>query len=137
MWLFIGYLACCLLICSDADCREFQFEGEPYKLWGNRLVFTNWQHVRQGGVGWMTRDGTRLDLDNDAEPGSLRFQPSNGTMHDFELMIKHCPSHVQVKAAGGVPDLDTLLTIRKMGLTRVGKRSVGILDDARVRLAAG
>lgn len=77
------------------------------------------------------------ELNVDWAKTSTGYAEGMGTMHDFELMIKHCPSHVQVKAAGGVPDLDTLLTIRKMGLTRVGKRSVGILDDARVRLAAG
>ena len=58
-----------------------------------------------------------------------------GTMEDFQLMLDHCPPPVQVKAAGGVPDLDTLLTIREMGVTRVGKRSVTLLEEAKHRLA--
>ncbi len=56
-------------------------------------------------------------------------------MKDFQLMLDHCPPPVQVKAAGGVPDLDTLLTIREMGVTRVGKRSVTLLEEAKHRLA--
>ena len=76
------------------------------------------------------------ELNVDWAKTSTGYAQGMGTMHDFELMIKHCPPHVQVKAAGGVPDLDTLLTIRKMGLTRVGKRSVGVLDEAKTRLAA-
>jgi deoxyribose-phosphate aldolase len=76
------------------------------------------------------------ELNVDWAKTSTGYAEGMGTMDDFALMIKHCPSHVQVKAAGGVPDLDTLLTIREMGLTRVGKRSVGILDEAQARLAA-
>ena len=75
------------------------------------------------------------ELNVDWAKTSTGYAQGMGTMHDFELMIKHCPPPVQVKAAGGVPDLDTLLTIREMGLTRVGKRSVGILDEAKARLA--
>ena len=66
---------------------------------------------------------------------STGYGEGAGTMEDFQLMLDHCPPPVQVKAAGGVPDLDTLLTIREMGVTRVGKRSVTILDEAKRRLA--
>lgn len=65
---------------------------------------------------------------------STGYGPSSGTMEDFQLMLEHCPPRVQVKAAGGVPDLDTLLTIRALGVTRVGKRSVSLLEEARERL---
>jgi deoxyribose-phosphate aldolase len=65
---------------------------------------------------------------------STGYAPGAGTMHDFQLMLDHVPSHVQVKAAGGVPDLDTCLKIREMGVTRVGKRSFGILEEAKQRL---
>lgn len=54
---------------------------------------------------------------------------------DLILMRKHSPSHVQVKAAGGVRTLDRLLEIRALGVTRSGAtRTKEILDDLRVRL---
>jgi deoxyribose-phosphate aldolase len=50
-------------------------------------------------------------------------------------MRKHSPANVQVKAAGGVRDLDTLLKVREIGVTRVGAtRTAGMLDDCRKRL---
>jgi deoxyribose-phosphate aldolase len=42
---------------------------------------------------------------------------------------------VQVKAAGGVHDLDTLLAIRAIGVSRVGMRSTAtVLEELRKRL---
>jgi len=42
---------------------------------------------------------------------------------------------VQVKAAGGVRDLDALLAVRALGVTRVGaSRTAGILDECKRRL---
>jgi len=50
-------------------------------------------------------------------------------------MRKHSPAHVQVKAAGGVRDLDALLAVRALGVSRCGAtRTAGILDEARRRL---
>ena len=50
-------------------------------------------------------------------------------------MRQHAPDHVQVKAAGGVRDLDTLLEVRSIGVTRVGaSRTQDILDECRRRL---
>ncbi|RUL89724.1 deoxyribose-phosphate aldolase [Tautonia sociabilis] len=61
---------------------------------------------------------------------------SGGATHDdLRLMRAHCPSHVQVKAAGGVRDLDGLLAVRELGVTRVGaSRTKDILDECRIRL---
>jgi len=66
---------------------------------------------------------------------STGYGSGAGNMHDFRLMREYSPPHVQVKAAGGVPDLDTLLAVRAIGVTRVGKRSVTILEEASRRLA--
>jgi deoxyribose-phosphate aldolase len=56
-------------------------------------------------------------------------------MEDLELMRRHSPPHVQVKAAGGVRDLDTLLKVRALGVTRCGaSRTAEMLGEARVRL---
>jgi deoxyribose-phosphate aldolase len=50
-------------------------------------------------------------------------------------MRKHAAPHVQVKAAGGIRDLDALLAVRALGVTRVGaSRTRDILDDCRRRL---
>ena len=52
-------------------------------------------------------------------------------------MRKHSPEYVQVKAAGGVRDMDRLLHVRAMGVTRVGaSRTQSMLDECKARLAA-
>jgi deoxyribose-phosphate aldolase len=51
------------------------------------------------------------------------------------LMRKHTPAHIQVKAAGGIRDLDALLRVRALGVTRTGAtRTASMLDDCRRRL---
>ncbi|HKI11945.1 MAG TPA: deoxyribose-phosphate aldolase [Candidatus Acidoferrum sp.] len=61
---------------------------------------------------------------------------SGGATHaDLILMRQHSPAWVQVKAAGGVRDLDALLAVRALGVSRRGAtRTVSILDEARRRL---
>jgi deoxyribose-phosphate aldolase len=61
---------------------------------------------------------------------------SGGATHtDLILMRQHSPAHVQVKAAGGVRDLDALLAVRALGVSRCGAtRTAGMLDEARRRL---
>src|SRR6185369_16406009 len=51
---------------------------------------------------------------------STGYAPSGATIEDLRLMRKHAPSHVQVKAAGGIRDLDTLLSVREIGVSRCG-----------------
>jgi deoxyribose-phosphate aldolase len=66
---------------------------------------------------------------------STGYAASGATMEDLALMRKHSPPHVQVKAAGGVRDLDALLAVRALGVTRVGAtRTATMLDEARIRL---
>ena len=56
-------------------------------------------------------------------------------MEDLRLMRKHSPPQVQVKAAGGVRDFDTLLAVREIGVTRVGAtRTAQMLEECRRRL---
>ena len=61
---------------------------------------------------------------------------SGGATHDdLKLMRLHSPSFVQVKAAGGVRDLDGLLAVRELGVSRCGaSRTADILDECRKRL---
>ena len=56
-------------------------------------------------------------------------------MVDLELMRTHSPANVQVKAAGGIRDLDALLAVREIGVSRVGAtRTESMLEDCRNRL---
>jgi deoxyribose-phosphate aldolase len=66
---------------------------------------------------------------------STGYAPSGATLADLELMRKHSPARVQVKAAGGIRDLDALLAVRAIGVSRVGAtRTEAMLEDCRKRL---
>ncbi len=66
---------------------------------------------------------------------STGYGTGGATLEDLRLMRRHSPPGVQVKAAGGVRDLDTLLEVRAIGVTRVGaSRTQQMLDDCRARL---
>ena len=59
------------------------------------------------------------------------------TAHDLALMRAHTPPGVQVKAAGGVRDLDGLIKVRDLGATRCGATvTAAMLDEYRRREAA-
>jgi deoxyribose-phosphate aldolase len=67
---------------------------------------------------------------------STGYGTSGATMEDLKLMREHSPPQVQVKAAGGIRDLDTLLAVRALGVTRCGAtRTREMLDECRRRLA--
>lgn len=66
---------------------------------------------------------------------STGYGSGGATMDDLALMRKHAAAHVQVKAAGGVRDLDTLLKVRELGVSRCGaSRTKEMLDECRRRL---
>ena len=68
--------------------------------------------------------------------GSYNYQ--GATAHDLELMRAACSPKVQVKAAGGVRDLDGLMRVRDLGASRCGaSATAAILDEYRRREAAG
>jgi deoxyribose-phosphate aldolase len=67
---------------------------------------------------------------------STGFGSSGARIDDLILMRKHSPPHVQVKAAGGVQDLEMLLEIRRVGATRSGcSKTAEVLGELRHRLA--
>jgi deoxyribose-phosphate aldolase len=75
------------------------------------------------------------DIGVDWVKTSTGYAPSGATFADLELMRKHSPAQVQVKAAGGIRDLDTLLAVRAIGVSRVGAtRTQTMLEDCRTRL---
>ena len=66
---------------------------------------------------------------------STGYAPTGATLADLALMRKHSPARVQVKAAGGIRDLDALLAVRAIGVSRVGAtRTETMLEDCRKRL---
>lgn len=75
------------------------------------------------------------ELNADWVKTSTGYAPGGATHEDLRLMRKHAGDHVQVKAAGGVRDLDALLAVREIGVTRCGaSRTADILGEARKRL---
>ena len=71
-------------------------------------------------------------------------QPSGGynyegaTEHDLALMRAAVSENVQVKAAGGVRDLDGLLRVRALGASRCrATATAAMLDEYQRRVAAG
>jgi deoxyribose-phosphate aldolase len=66
---------------------------------------------------------------------STGYAPGGATHEDLRLMRKHSPPEVQVKAAGGVRSLDSLLEVRALGVTRVGaSRTTEMLNEVKQRL---
>jgi len=67
-----------------------------------------------------------------------KYSYRGATEHDLKLMRAHCSASVQVKAAGGVRDLDGLIRVRELGCTRCGaSATAAMLDELRRREAAG
>ncbi len=66
---------------------------------------------------------------------STGYGSGGATIEDLILMRNHSPSHVQVKAAGGIRTLDALLEARAVGVTRVGAtRTVEMLEECKQRV---
>jgi deoxyribose-phosphate aldolase len=62
------------------------------------------------------------------------FTYKGATDHDLALMRKHSDPSVQVKAAGRVSNLDAILRVKALGVTRVGtKGTEAIIEAARAR----
>jgi deoxyribose-phosphate aldolase len=75
------------------------------------------------------------DLNADWVKTSTGYGSGGATLDDLRLMREHAAPHVQIKAAGGVRDLDTLLAVRALGISRCGaSRTAAMLDDCRRRL---
>ena len=67
---------------------------------------------------------------------STGFGTSGATLGDLRLMRTCSPASVQVKASGGVRELDFVLAAREIGVTRCGSsRTAEILDECKRRLA--
>jgi deoxyribose-phosphate aldolase len=66
--------------------------------------------------------------------GSYNYR--GATEHDLALMRARCSAKVQVKAAGGVRDLDGLMKVRSLGASRCGATATAVMLDEYRRRAA-
>lgn len=131
-----------------AVCDEAHRHGAKVKV-----IFEN-DYLAQGGAG-LDGDSFKRKLCQLCERAGADWvktstgfgfvkQPDGGynyqgaTAHDLELMRASCSSRVQVKAAGGVRDLDGLMRVRDLGASRCGaSATAAILDEYRRREATG
>lgn len=75
------------------------------------------------------------ELNADWVKTSTGYGTGGATHADLKLMREKSGSHVQVKAAGGIRDLEGLLAVRQLGVTRCGaSRTSDILNAARQQL---
>jgi deoxyribose-phosphate aldolase len=69
---------------------------------------------------------------------STGFASEGATLHNLRIMREAVGDHIQVKASGGVRDLDTLLEMKALGVTRFGTSATKeILDDLQSRIETG
>ena len=75
------------------------------------------------------------ELNADWVKTSTGFGTGGATVEDLELMRVNTPEPVQVKAAGGVRNMDMILQVREIPVTRIGTSSTQkLLNDCRERL---
>lgn len=67
--------------------------------------------------------------------GSYNYK--GATEHDLSLMRANCSPRMQVKAAGGIRDLDGLIRMRELGATRCGATATAAMMDEYRRREAG
>ncbi len=117
-----------------------------------KVIFEN-DYLAQGGAG-LTGDDFKRRLCQICERAGADWvktstgygfvkQPNGGynyqgaTEHDLALMRASCSPKVQVKAAGGVRDLDGLIKVRDLGASRCGATATAaMLDEYRRRETA-
>jgi deoxyribose-phosphate aldolase len=130
-----------------AVCDEAHAHGAKAKV-----IFEN-DYLGQGGAGLGSSDFKRKLCQISERAGADWVKTSTGygfvkgtdgkysykgaTPEDVRLMRAACSQRVQVKAAGGVRDLDSLILVRDLGATRLGTTATAaILDEYRKRSAS-
>jgi deoxyribose-phosphate aldolase len=127
-----------------AVCDEARQHGARVKV-----IFEN-DYLAQGGAG-LNADDFKIKLCQIAEQAGAdwvktstgygfvkgpdgKYSYQGATDHDLRLMRAHCSPKVQVKAAGGVRDLDALMRVRGLGVSRCGATATAaMLDEYRRR----
>ncbi len=62
-----------------------------------------------------------------------KYGYQGATEHDLRLMRASCSARVQIKAAGGVRDLDGLILVRDLGASRCGASATAAILDEYLR----
>ena len=130
-----------------AVCEEAHRRGAKVKV-----IFEN-DYLTQGGAGLSSDDFKKRLCQLCERAGADWVKTSSGygfvkqpdgsynykgaTEHDLALMRANVSAKVQVKAAGGVRDLDGLIKVRDLGGSRCGATATAtMLDEYRRREAA-
>ncbi|MEZ6138001.1 MAG: deoxyribose-phosphate aldolase [Pirellulaceae bacterium] len=75
------------------------------------------------------------DIGADWVKTSTGYGTGGATLEDLQLMLRHVGPGVQVKAAGGVRDFESLQRVRALGVTRCGASATQkMMDQARAAL---
>lgn len=128
-------------------CEEAHNQGARVKV-----IFEN-DYLAPGGAGLSSDDFKRKLCEICEQAGADWVKTSSGygfvkqpdgsysyrgaTEHDLALMRASLSGRVQVKAAGGVRDLDGLIRVRDLGATRCGATATAaMLEEYRRREAA-
>jgi len=131
-----------------AVCDEAHSHGAKVKV-----IFEN-DYLTDGGAGLSSDDFKKKLCELCERAGADWVKTSSGygmvkgsdgkysyqgaTEHDLALMRANVSQKVQVKAAGGVRDLDGLIKVRDLGGSRCGATATAaMLDEYRRREAAG
>ena len=128
-----------------AVCDEAHNRGAKVKV-----IFEN-DYLDNGGAGLSSEDLKLCQIAEHAGADWVKTSTGYGfvkqsdgaynykgaTEHDLKLMRASVSAKVQVKAAGGVRDLDGLIKVRDLGATRCGATATAaMLDEYRRREAA-
>jgi len=131
-----------------AVCDEAHSHGAKVKV-----IFEN-DYLTEGGAG-LNSDDFKIKLCKISERAGVdwvktssgygfvkgedgKYSYKGATEHDLALMRVNVSEKVQVKAAGGVRDLDGLIKVRDLGGSRCGATATAaMLDEYRRREAAG
>jgi len=130
-----------------AVCNEAKKHGAKVKV-----IFEN-DYLTKGGAGLSSDDFKKKLCEHSERAGVAWVKTSSGygfvkqadgsynykgaTEHDLALMRANVSAAVQVKAAGGVRDLDGLIKVRDLGGSRCGATATAaMMDDYRKREAA-
>ena len=129
-------------VCNEAHQREAKV----------KVIFEN-DYLANGGAGLGSSDFKRRLCQISERAGADWVKTSTGygfikgpdgkysykgaTADDLKLMRAACSPKVQVKAAGGVRDLDGLILVRDLGATRCGATATAAMLDEYRKRAAG
>jgi deoxyribose-phosphate aldolase len=105
-------------------------ENGGARLSGDQLKIKLCQISEQAGADWVkTSSGFGFVKQPDG-----KYNYKGATDHDLKLMRANVSAKVQLKAAGGVRDLDGLIRVREFGATRCGATATAaMLDEFRRR----